>query len=204
MNKKTTASFVRLGALLLAGLVMLWGSLAATAATPSKLKAGVFEPPGAAPEFTLQGSSGTELKLNHYRGKLVLLLFGFTNCPEVCPTTLATLAQARKTLGSDANAVQVVYVTVDPERDDVGRIRKYLAAFDTSFVGGTAKPQELEALRKRYGVVAAKLESFSGGYGMNHSTSVFLIDREGRLRAMMPYGHDAKDFVHDLRLLAAQ
>ncbi len=197
-------SWARMGALLLAGLLMQCGAWAATPTLPAKLKAGVFEPPGAAPEFALQGSNGSDLKLSNYRGKLVLLVFGFTNCPEVCPTTLATLAQARKTLGKEAEAVQVVYVTVDPERDDVDRIQKYLAAFDTSFVGGTAKPQVLEAMRKRYGIVAAKLESRTGGYGMNHSTSVFLIDRAGRLRAMMPYGHDAKDFAHDLRLLAAQ
>lgn len=144
-----------------------------------------------------------ELKLSTYRGKLVLLVFGFTHCPEVCPTTLATLAQARKTLGLQADSVQVVYVTVDPERDDATRIRKYLAAFDTSFVGGTGKPQALEAMQKNYGVVAAKLATTTGGYGMNHSTSVFFIDRAGRLRSIMPYGHGAKDFVHDLRLLLA-
>lgn len=203
-------SFIRTGALLLAGLVSYCSVWAAAATAPAtapafvKLKAGVFEPPAVAPEFALQGAQGADLKLSNYRGKLVLLMFGFTHCPEVCPTTLATLAEARKTLGKEAEAVQVVYVTVDPERDDVDRIKKYLAAFDTSFVGGTAKPQVLEAMRKRYGVVAAKLESRTGGYGMNHSTSVFLIDRVGRLRAMMPYGHSAKDFVHDLRWLAAQ
>ena len=183
---------------------LLHGAAPARASTsPLKLKAGVFEPPGAAPEFSLQGSDGAELKLSAYRGKWVLLVFGFTHCPEVCPTTLVTLAQARKTLGLQADAVQVVYVTVDPERDDVARIKKYLAVFDTSFVGGTGKPQVLEAMRKNYGVVAAKLAAPSGGYGMNHSTSVFFIDRAGRLRAMMPYGHSAKDFVHDLRLLLA-
>lgn len=183
---------------------LLHGAAPAWAASsPLKLKAGVFEPPGAAPDFSLQGSDGAELKLSAYRGKVVLLVFGFTQCPEVCPTTLATLAEVRKTLGLQADAVQVVYVTVDPERDDAPRIKKYLAAFDTSFVGGTGKPQALEAMRKNYGVVAAKLAVPTGGYGMNHSTSVFFIDRAGRLRAMMPYGHGVKDFVHDLRLLLA-
>lgn len=177
------------------------------AATPApKLKAGVFEPPYPAPEFALQGSDGAELKLARYRGKLVLLVFGFTQCPEVCPTTLATLAQARKGLGPDAATVQVVYVTVDPERDNAARIKSYLAAFDPSFIGGTAKPDTLAGVRKSYGVVATRLAHPAGdpsGYGMNHSTSVYLIDREGRLRAMMPYGREAKDFVHDLKLLLA-
>jgi protein SCO1 len=178
--------------------------LHAAATTPSRLKAGVFEPAQPAPEFALKGSDGAELNLTRFKGKLVLLTFGFTNCPEVCPTTLATLAQARKQLGSEAAAVQVVYVTVDPERDDIPRIRQYLAAFDTSFIGGTDKPDKLAAMRKRYGVVAEKIpKPQPNAYGMNHSTSVFIIDRAGRLRGMMPYGHEAKDFVHDLKLLLA-
>lgn len=204
MTQKTQVSFSRICAVLLACLVLQWSGPVWAAPAPLSLKAGVFEPPAPAPEFALRGSHGADLKLSDYRGKVVLLLFGFTNCPEVCPTTLATLADALKALGKKADVVQVVYVTVDPERDDVGRIKKYLSAFDPSFVGGTATPQVLEALRKRYGVVAAKLETPTGGYGMNHSTSVFLIDPVGRLRAMMPYGHSARDFVHDLRLLAAQ
>lgn len=185
-------------ALLLASL-----PLSALAAT-ERLKAGVFEPAQAAPEFALKGSDGAPLSLARFKGKLVLLVFGFTNCPEVCPTTLATLAQARKQLGTDAADVQVVYVTVDPERDDVNRIRQYLEAFDKSFVGGTETPDKLAAMRKRYGVVAEKIAAKQpNAYGMNHSTSVWLIDRTGKLRAMMPYGHEAKDFVHDIQLLLA-
>jgi protein SCO1/2 len=177
---------------------------ATTFANTPRLKAGVFEPAQAAPEFALKGSDGAELKLARFKGKLVLLMFGFTNCPEVCPTTLATLAQARKQLGADAADVQVVYVTVDPERDDVNRIRQYLAAFDPTFVGGTETPARLAEMRKRYGVVAEKIpKPQANAYGMNHSTSVYVIDRAGKLRAMMPYGHEAKDFVHDLKLLLA-
>ena len=177
---------------------------ATTFANTPRLKAGVFEPAQAAPEFALKGSDGAALNLARFKGKLVLLMFGFTNCPEVCPTTLATLAQARKQLGADAADVQVVYVTVDPERDDVNRIRQYLAAFDPTFVGGTETPARLTVMRKRYGVVADKIpKPQANGYGMNHSTSVYVIDRAGKLRAMMPYGHEAKDFVHDLKLLLA-
>ena len=177
--------------------------LAAVASTP-RLKAGVFEPAQPAPEFALKGSDGAALNLARFKGRLVLLVFGFTHCPEVCPTTLATLAQARKSLGADAADVQVVYVTVDPERDDIARIRQYHAAFDPTFIGGTEAPATLAAMRKRYGAVAEKIASTQpNAYGMNHSTSVWLIDRAGKLRAMMPYGHEAKDFVHDLKLLLA-
>jgi protein SCO1/2 len=174
-----------------------------TADAAPSLKAGAFEPAHPAPELSLRGSDGQELKLARYRGKLVLLVFGFMNCPEVCPTTLATLAEARRVLGPQAAAVQVVYVTVDPERDSVAQMRPYLAAFDPSFVGGTGSPEALAAVRKAYGVVAEKVARPGGSYFMNHSSSVYLIDREGRLRAMMPYGHAAKDFVHDLHLLLA-
>jgi protein SCO1/2 len=173
-------------------------------ANAPRLKAGVFEPAQAAPEFALKGSDGAALNLARFKGKLVLLTFGFTHCPEVCPTTLATLAQARKDLGAAASEVQVVYVTVDPDRDDLNRIRQYLGAFDKSFVGGTEAPAKLSEMRKRYGVVAEKIPTPQpNAYGMNHSTSVFLIDRAGRLKAMMPYGHPAQDFVHDLKLLLA-
>lgn len=183
---------------------VLLAALPLTAAAAPLLKAGVFDPAQPAPEFALKGSDGAALSLARFKGKLVLLVFGFTNCPEVCPTTLATLAQARKALGADASDVQVVYVTVDPERDDVARIRQYLAAFDPTFIGGTDSPDKLAEMRKRYGVVAEKIASKQpNAYGMNHSTSVWLIDRAGKLRAMMPYGHEAKDFVHDIRLLLA-
>jgi len=191
---------MRRRALLLAAL-----PLPALAAAPSaaRLKAGVFEPAQPAPEIALKGSDGSELKLARFKGKFVLLVFGFTNCPEVCPTTLATLTQARKELGADASDVQVVFLTVDPERDDLARLRTYLAAFDSSFVGGTDTPERLAAVQKRYGVVATKVPMPGGGYAVNHTSSVYLIDRAGRLRAMMPYGHEAKDFVHDLKLLLA-
>ena len=176
----------------------------AAARAGAALKAGVFEPPRTAPEFALQGSDGGELKLGRYRGKVVLLSFGYTNCADVCPTTLATLARARKLLGKAADAVQVVYVTVDPERDDAARIKNYLAVFDPAFVGATGKPEALAAVRKNYGIVAVKHPMGDSGYAMEHSSSIFLIDRQGTLRAVMPYGHAAGDFVHDIKLLLAQ
>lgn len=194
---------------LLLALSLAAASMLAAAAdpTPVGLKAGAFDPPQAAAEFPdgLRASDGTELKLAHYRGKVVLLVFGFTHCPAVCPVTLATLAQARRELGADAGGLQVVYVTVDPERDDVATIRKYLAGFDASFVGATGQPQALEAMRQRYGVTARRIAPAGGGadYGMSHSTSIYLIDRDGRLRALMPFGHSADDFAHDVRQLLA-
>jgi protein SCO1 len=185
---------------------------ALAAADGARLKAGAFSPPALAPEFALRGSDDAELNLARYRGKVVLLSFGFTHCTEVCPVTLATLAQARKDLGANAAAMQVVYVTVDPERDDAGRMKAYLSHFDPSFVGGTGRPDTLAGVRKNYGIAATRVAASGasgtsgtsggvGGYAVDHSSSVYLIDAEGRLRAMMPYGHSAADYVHDVRLL---
>lgn len=189
---------VVLGALLLAGAgVMLF---ARESSQPQAMRAGAFDPPHAAPEFALEGSDGSQVTLARYRGKVVLLTFGFTSCAAVCPTTLATLAQARSALGERAEAVQVVFVTVDPERDDAAHMRKYLAAFDGSFIGATGEPDALAAVREDYGVTAEK-EGTGPDYAMAHTSSIFLIDRQGKLRAMMPFGHDAADFAHDVALL---
>ena len=176
---------------------------ASAAADRPALKAGVFEPPRAAPAFALDASGGGQLDLATYRGKVVLLGFGFTSCPEVCPTTLAVLAQARKRLGPQADRVQVVYVTVDPERDSAERMRAYLHGFDPTFVGGTGTPQQLADVRKHYGVMAER-KPVGDSYSVGHSSSVYLIDAKGLLRAMMPYGRSPEDYVHDLRALLSE
>jgi protein SCO1/2 len=184
--------------------VSLWlVSLALHAASDAKLIAGTFDPPREAPELGLQGSHGEKLNLRDYRGKIVILGFGFTSCPDVCPTNLAILAQARRKLGTLADQVQVVYVTVDPQTDTAERMRQYLAAFDPSFVGGTGDPAALAAVRKEYGVMASKTKHGSND-SYAHSSYLYLIDRTGKLRALMPYGQSADDFVHDVRVLLGE
>jgi protein SCO1/2 len=177
----------------------------APAAAPSSaegMKAGAFDPPLPAPEFSLPGTDGSTVTVERYRGKVVLLTFGFSYCAAVCPTTLATLAQARSSLGEAAERVQVIFVTVDPERDDAAHLRQYLAAFDPGFAGATGTPEALADVRRKYGVTAEKRGTGSD-YAMAHTSSIFLIDRAGKLRAMMPFGHDARDFVHDINFLLA-
>ena len=170
------------------------------AADTAELRAGSFDPPRPAPDFALSGSNGAELRLSRFAGKVVLLAFGFTSCPEVCPTTLATLAEARKKLGARAAQVQVVYVTVDPARDDPARMKQYLAGFDATFLGGTGSEERLAAVRKDYGVSAERRGS-GESYGYSHSSFTYLIDRSGSLRALMPYGHSAEDYAHDVAIL---
>lgn len=192
----------RLACLSIALLLLAAATLAA-ATGRATLKAGAFDPPAFAPALSLRASNGGTLSLARYRGRVVLLEFGFTNCPKVCPTTLATLASVRKRLGADARDVQVVFVTVDPERDTVGQMHAYLRGFDPTFVGGTGAPAELADVRKRYGVMAQR-RNVGDSYTVGHSSSVYLIDRRGRLRAMMPYGASAADYLHDLRVLLAE
>jgi protein SCO1 len=99
--------------------------------------------------------------------------------------------------------VQVIFVTVDPERDTAGQMRAYLRGFDPTFVGGTGTSAQLAGVRKRYGVMAQR-RNVGDSYTVGHSSSVYLIDRKGRLRAMMPYGASAADYIHDVRVLLAE
>ena len=184
-------------------LPLLFVAAAAKAADDAGLKAGVFSPPRAAPEFSLRGSDGTELKLGRYRGKVVILGFGFSSCTDVCPVTLATLAQAHKKLGAEAGELQVVYITVDPERDDAQRLRDYLAGFDKTFIGGTGTAEQLAAVRNEYGIAATR-RAAGQSYAFDHSSYTYLIDRGGGLRALMSYGQGADDYVHDVGLLLKQ
>jgi protein SCO1/2 len=186
---------------LLLGIALAQASLAAKPAAEPQLKAGVLSPVMAAPALKLQGTDGQALDLARYQGKVVLLAFGFSNCGEVCPITLATLAGARRKLGDAGRGVQVVYVTVDPERDTLAQMKKYLAAFDATFIGGVGTRAEIDVAQKSYGISSKKIRNADGSYTIGHSSSIYMIDRAGGLRAVMPYGHTADDFVHDLKIL---
>jgi len=175
-------------------------SMTVRAAEAELLKAGVFNPAREAPDFSVRGSDGTALTLSRYRGKVVLLGFGYTSCPNVCPVTLAVLAQAHRKLGPLGSQVQVIYLTVDPERDNAERLKQYLAAFDPTFVGGTGTAAQMAAVRTSYGVTAEK-HGTGSDYAVAHSSFVYLITRDGKLRALMPFGHKADDYVHDISML---
>ena len=188
------------------GALVLVAALAQanTPVASDTMKAGVLTPVMAAPKLALHGTDGQTLDLERFRGKVVLLAFGFSSCGEVCPITLATLAGARKKLGEAATNVQVVYVTVDPERDDAARMKKFLGSFDPSFIGGVGSRAEIDAAQKSYGISSTKQVYADGNYSIGHSSSIYMIDRAGGLRAVMPYGHSSDDFVHDLKILLRQ
>ena len=167
------------------------------------LRCGTFDPPREAPDFSLDGSNGKKLSLRDHLGKVIILQFGFTFCDEVCPITLARLTEVYKKLGREADDVQLIFVTVDPQRDSPERMREYLAAFNPSFLGATGTPDELAAIRKNYGVFAKQVISRNQalGYQVNHSSSLYLVDRQGKVHGLVPFGTPADDIVHDLKLL---
>jgi protein SCO1/2 len=167
------------------------------------LRSGIFEPPREAPTFRLDGSNGKKLSLRDQLGKVVILEFGYTFCEEVCPVTLARLTEVYKKLGSAARDVQLIFVTVDPERDNPERLREYLAVFNPSFLGATGAPDEIKAVQNTYGVVARQVVSRNQAlkYAVAHSTSLYLVDRQGKLRALVPFDTPVDDFVHDIEFV---
>lgn len=174
----------------------------AGAAPVAGLKSGRFEPPRAAPAISLQASDGSAFDLAKYRGKVVVLEFGYTHCTEVCPVSLAALAQARKLLGANAARLQVVFITVDPARDTLARLQGYLAHFDPSFIGVTGTAAQVAAVLKAYGIAAKRIAGGSdAAYMMSHSSYLYFIDTRGMLRALMPFGRPAAEIAHDVQLL---
>jgi protein SCO1/2 len=193
-----------IGALLLA-LVAL-GTYFAFPRTPRAeqgLRSGTFDPPREAPGFSLDGSNGRKLGPRDHLGQVVIVEFGYTYCQEVCPVTLAHLTEVYKKLGSEARDVQLIYVTVDPARDNPERLREHLAFYNPSFLGATGTPDELQAVQKAYGVVAKQVVSPNPalGYAVDHSSSLYLVDRQGKLRGLVPFGTPVDDIVHDLEFL---
>lgn len=185
--------------------LLLCASLAPLAVQAQALKAGTFDPPRAAPEIALPASTGKPFTLSSLRGKVVVLEFGYTSCPYVCPVSLASLAQARTLLGAAAADVQVLFVTVDPERDTTARLRDYLGKFDQSFIGIGGSPAQIQAVLKDYGIsVTKQAMEKQGEYQLGHSSYLYFVDRRGMLRALMPFGRPAADIAHDLAILLKQ
>jgi len=169
-----------------------------------QLKSGTFDPPRVAPQIAQKAADGNDFALDKFRGKVVVLEFGYTSCADVCPVSLALLKQAREKLGPLGDKLQVVFVTVDPQRDTAPKLKAYLEQFDKSFVGLTGTEEQMAAIRKAYGISATKkmVEGSKTEYTMGHSSYLYFIDPQGRLRALMPFGRPADDIVHDVTLLA--
>lgn len=156
-------------------------------------------------QFRLTDQTGKTRSLEDFKGKVVALFFGYTHCPDVCPTTMLELKGAMATLGPKAaREVQVLFVTVDPGRDTQAVLAQYVPAFDASFLGLRGSEVELQSLAKQMRIVYQRSEGGNGTYTMDHTAGTYIFDRAGRIRLMVAYGAGAKVFAHDLKLLLAQ
>lgn len=163
------------------------------------------EPYPVAPEFALARANGDSFRLSEARGKVVALFFGYTSCPDICPTTMAELNQALDSLGSQADRVQVLFVTVDPQRDTPERVQEYVDHFNADFIGLSGAEPELAKVWSEYGVFRQIVDGTSAaGYLVDHTARVTLIDPQGNLRVSLPFDAPVADVVHDLDLLLKQ
>ena len=161
------------------------------------------EPYPPAPEIELTRANGASFRLRELRGNTVTLFFGYTSCPDVCPTTLAELKQALEKLDEeDAKQVQVLFVTVDPERDTPERVQEYVNHFNHDFIGLSGTEPELAEVWQDYGVFRETVGGTSAaGYLVNHTARITLIDQRGNLRLSYAFGTPVENIVHDLKLL---
>jgi protein SCO1/2 len=155
-----------------------------------------------AKDFQLPDQNGQLRSLKDFQGKVVVLFFGYTQCPDVCPTTMTELAQVRKQLGADADKLQVVFVTVDPERDTPEVLKGYMANFDPSFIALRGTPDQLAAMAKDFKVFYKKTEGKTPtSYSMDHSAASYVYDAKGQLRLYTRYGSGVAPLVSDIQLL---
>lgn len=154
-------------------------------------------------DFALKGHDGRDHALADFRGKAVVIFFGYTQCPDVCPTTLATLAEVMKLLGEQAARVQVVFVTVDPERDTPKLLAEYLPQFNSTFLGLRGDAAATEAIAKEFKIFYKKQPGAAGTYTIDHTAGSYAFDPEGRLRLYIKHGETPQHIADDLKLLLA-
>ncbi len=153
-------------------------------------------------ELSLTDANGRPRQLSDFKGKVTLVFFGYTQCPDVCPTTLAELATVKRELGKDGERVQGVFVSVDPQRDTPEVLKAYVANFDPGFVALTGTPEQIEAAAKSFKVFFAKVPGRTeGSYTVDHTAGTYVFDAQGRVRLFVRYGSGAEALRHDLRLL---
>ena len=153
-------------------------------------------------DFALTDHNGKARKLADFRGKAVAIFFGYTQCPDYCPTTLSALAEAMKRLGPDADRVQVLFVTLDPERDTPELLREYITSFDPRFLALRGDAEATAATAKEFKVVYQKVAGpRPGAYTLDHSAATYLYDPQGRLRLYVGASQGVDTYVHDLRAL---
>lgn len=176
-----------------------------SACSKSDVKFAAIDVTGAdyARDFALTDHNGQARSIKDFHGKVVVMFFGFTQCPDVCPTSMAELAEVKRLLGPDGDRVQGLFVTVDPERDTPEVLKAYMASFDPTFLALYAQsPEQLAALAKDYKVYFKKVDGKTPtSYSMDHSAGSYVYDTRGQLRLYTRYGTGAQPLVSDIKLL---
>lgn len=186
-----------IAAVAVAALLAVWWWM-----RPPELHGTLLQSEESARDFTLQATDGQSHSLSDLRGKWVMLYFGYTFCPDVCPTTMADLRQMKQELGSQGENIQVVMVTLDPERDTIERLASYVAAFDPGFIGMTGDEQAIADAATQFGVFHdQRTVEGASDYLIDHTSIVSVLDPEGHLRYVFPYGIGGPEMAADMRWL---
>ncbi len=177
-----------------------------TSETPYEWHGAAYDPPRSGVDFTLTDTEGEPLSTTELEGKIVLLYFGYTYCPDFCPATLTDFQRIKQDLGDDADQVAFVMVTVDPERDTPERMKEYLEFFDETFIGLTGSEEELAPIKDQFGIIsmAGDATPQSDGdqvYWVDHSTKVYALDKDGNLALEYAFGADPADITEDVEHL---
>lgn len=181
------------------------GTAASAASASTEVRFNSVDITGAdyASHLAMKDVDGHPRTLDDFKGKVVFLFFGYTQCPDVCPTTMADLAAARKKLGKDGERVQGVFVTVDPARDTPAVLKAYLASMDPSFVGLHGTAEETAAAAKEFKVFYQQVPGQDGSYTIDHTAGAFVFDPQGHVRLFARYGMGVDQLAADLKLLLA-
>jgi len=172
---------------------------------PEQFNGTYLPTPIPAPDFTLDGADGAQVSLSDFANKIVLLYFGYTFCPDVCPTTMADLGRVQRALDNAGEDVQVIMITVDPDRDTPEVMGQYVQHFHPTFVGLSGVQEQIDAIGASYGVYYQKHEGTAAtGYLVDHTARVFVIDRDGLYKLSFGFGMSSEDMAKDLRLLLKQ
>ncbi len=172
-----------------------------SACTPYEFHGTIIQDMEAA-DFTLMSSNGQRVSLDDFRGKIVVLYFGYTFCPDVCPATLVEIASAMDILGEDAQEFQTIMVSVDPERDTPEQLAEYVGHFDPNFLGVTGTEEQVAEVATMYGIFYEKHEgTVATGYLIDHTATTLVIDKEGNLKLLLPFGTTAQEMADDLEQL---
>jgi protein SCO1/2 len=200
---KSIPTWVQAVAGLLVGLIAVIGF--ALANQTHSFAGTLLETPKEMYDFVLKGPEDRVVRLSDFRGKYVLVFFGYTSCPDVCPTTLKELANILKDLGKQAEQVQAVFISVDPEKDTPKRLNGFIKQFDSRIIGLSGSMDDILLTTKEYGIFFEKKPfGTEGGYSVDHTATMMLLDQNGGLRVAYPYGTSARDIAADIKYLLSQ